>query len=47
MKHQPSRHDLKAFHKALEQSQSQPAITASYLKELARKRDQYLLSLAS
>ena len=47
MKHQPSRHDLKAFNKALSEIQSRPAITEAYLAELAAKRDQYLLSLAS
>ena len=47
MRHQPSRYDLKAFHKALQQAQSQPNFSPAYLAELARKRDQYLLSLAS
>ena len=47
MKHQPSRHDLKAFQRALAETQSQPTITPAYLQELARKRDQYLLTLAS
>lgn len=47
MRHQPSRYDLKAFHEALKQAQSQPSFSPAYLAELARKRDQYLLSLAS
>lgn len=47
MRHQPSRYDLKAFETALRESQSEPRITPEYLKELARKRDQYLLHLAS
>ena len=47
MRHHPSRYDLKAFHKALQQAHSQPSFSPAYLAELARKRDQYLLSLAS
>ena len=41
MRHQPSRHDAKAFAKALQEAQSQ----CLNLRQLAAKRDQYLATL--
>ena len=41
MRHQPSRHDVKAFAKALQEAQNQ----CLDLRQLAAKRDQYLASL--
>ena len=45
-RHQPSRHDLKAFEAALNAAAQAPRITDRYLSDLAAKRDQYLANLA-
>ena len=42
----PSRRDLQAFSKAMEEAKQAPRITEAYLTELARKRDQYFAYLA-
>ena len=42
----PSRRDLASFFQAVEEARQVPVITPAYLRELARKRDQYHAYLA-
>ena len=47
MRHQPSRQDVQAFQAAMNAASQSPRITPSYLRELARRRDQHLANLAA
>lgn len=47
MKHQPTRFQIAAFQKAMEEAQSQPEFTDQHLQFLARRRDAFLAKLAT
>lgn len=46
MKHQPTRFQLAAFKKAMQEAQNQPEFTDEHLRFLARRRDQFLAQLS-
>ena len=45
-RHQPSRHDLKAFYQAMQEANNAPEFTPEHLAFLQRRRDQFLANLA-
>lgn len=47
MKHQPTRFQIAAFAKAMKEAQGQPEFTEEHLRFLARRRDQFLATLAA
>ena len=45
-RHQPSRHDLKAFYQAMQEANNTPEFTPEHLAFLERRRDQFFAKLA-